>query len=227
MNISTQLRNGLLLTMLATACSGAFAAESADLSVKGVIRPSACSIALSNNGTVDYGTISAKSLSATAVNKLPDRDVTMTINCDAATKVGFRVEDNRAGTESDIVKIVDPAARWVLPLGLGAVDGKNLGGYAMKVLPADATGDGAAVGGLSYAYGAHGEAWQSASDFENYVRVSAEYAWSDTDGGTPNSYKTISQVLRIVGALNSTADLPSLTSNVELDGSATISVVYL
>ena len=51
--------------------------------------------------------------------------------------------------------------------------------------------------------------------------------WSDTDGGTPNSYKTISQVLHIVGGLNSTANLPSLTSNVELDGSATISVVYL
>ena len=95
----------------------------------------------------------------------------------------------------------------------------------MKVLPADATGDGAAVGGLSYAYTT--DEWSPASDFGNYVRGATEYVWSDTDGGTPNSYKTISQVLRIVGALNSTADLPSLTSNVELDGSATISVVYL
>ena len=145
MNITTQLRNGLLLTMLATACSGAFAAESADLAVKGVIRPSACSIALSNNGTVDYGTISAKSLSATDVTKLPDRDVTMTINCEAATKVGFQVADNRVGTAAPILNNVDPSVLDLAGYGLGAVDGKNLGAYGIKVLPADAVGDGAAV----------------------------------------------------------------------------------
>jgi len=224
MNITTHLRNGLLLTMLATACSGAFAAESADLSVKGVIRPSACSVALSNNGTVDYGTISAKSLSATAVTKLPDRDVTMTINCDAATKVGFLVTDNRAGTASFIVNDVDPDAYVAPPLGLGAVDGKNLGGYGIKAFVADATADGAPVGGLVTESQGNTE---PLSEYGNYVVTTWPVSWSDTDGGTPHAYKTISQVLRIVGALNSTANLPSLTSNVELDGSATISVVYL
>ena len=225
MNITTQLRNGLLLTMLATACSGAFAAESADLAVKGVIRPSACSIALSNNGTVDYGTISAKSLSATDVTKLPDRDVTMTINCEAATKVGFQVADNRVGTAAQILSKVDPSVLDLAGYGLGAVDGKNLGAYGIKVLPADAVGDGAAVGGNSYSLDGD-TLWQPASELGNYT-FGQIFAWSDTDGGTPNSYKTISQVLRIVGGLNSTANLPSLTSNVELDGSATISVVYL
>ena len=224
MNITTQLRNGLLLTMLATACSGAFAAESADLAVKGVIRPSACSIALSNNGTVDYGTISAKSLSATDVTKLPDRDVTMTINCEAATKVGFSVVDNRDGTASDIVKIVDPAAGWVPPLGLGAVDGKNLGGYGIQARVADATADGAAVGDVVIE---NSQNVDSLSMYGNYVVTSWGTSWSDTEGGRSHAYKTISQVLRIVGGLNSTANLPSLTSNVELDGSATITLAYL
>ena len=223
MNITTHLRNGLLLTMLATACSGAFAAESADLSVKGVIRPSACSVALSNNGTVDYGTISAKSLSATAVTKLPDRDVTMTINCDAATKVGFQVVDNRGGTGSNILANVDPDAWAVIPYGLGAVDGKNLGAYGIQVRVADATADGAAVGDVVVADEKH----DSLSEYGNYMMSTWPASWSDTFGGAPHAYKTISQVLRIVGALNSTANLPSLTSNVELDGSATISVVYL
>ena len=224
MNITTQLRNGLLLTMLATACSGAFAAESADLAVKGVIRPSACSIALSNNGTVDYGTISAKSLSATDVTKLPDRDVTMTINCEASTKVGFRVADNRLGTESWILDDVDPKAEGIYPLGLGAVDGKNLGAYGIQARVADATADGAAVGDVVYAdYASRG----SLSLYGNYTNVNEVVSWSDTGGGTPHAYKTISQILRIVGALNSTADLPSLTSNVELDGSATITLEYL
>ncbi|WP_404994474.1 DUF1120 domain-containing protein [Cupriavidus pauculus] len=229
MNISTQLRNGLLLTMLATACSGAFAAESADLSVKGVIRPSACSIALSNNGTVDYGTISAKSLSATDVTKLPDREVTMTINCDAATKVGFEVTDNRGESGSWILEDIDPGAWGAYPMGLGAVDGKNLGAYEIQARVADATADGAPVADVVFA-GPSG-ATGSLSRMGNYTNINTVVSWSDTVAGdsraTPNSYKTISQVLRIVGALNSTANLPSLTSNVELDGSATISVVYL
>ncbi len=225
MNISTQLRNGLLLTMLATACSGAFAAESADLAVKGVIRPSACSIALSNNGTVDYGTNSAKSLSATDVTKLPDRDVTMTINCEAATKVGFRVADNRSGTGSWILDVVDPGAWAVTPYGLGAVDGKNLGAYGIQARVADGTADGAAVGDVVFLNNPTSP--ESLSDYGNYTNGPWLVSWSETGGGTPHAYKTISQVLRIVGGLNSTADLPSLTSNVELDGSATISVVYL
>ncbi|GAA0836510.1 DUF1120 domain-containing protein [Cupriavidus pauculus] len=223
MNITTQLRNGLLLTMLATACSGAFAAESADLAVKGVIRPSACSIALSNNGTVDYGTISAKSLSATDVTKLPDRDVTMTINCEAATKVGFTVADNRGGTASWILTDIDPKATAAMPYGLGAVDGKNLGVYGIQARTADATADGAAVGDVVYADSSVGPL----SGYADYLLPSLVVSWSDTAAGSPHAYKTISQVLRIVGALNSTANLPSLTSNVELDGSATISVVYL
>jgi len=221
MSIPTQLRNGLLLTMLATACSGAFAAESADLSVKGVIRPSACSVALSNNGTVDYGTISAKSLSATDVTKLPDRDVTMTINCEAATKVGFKVVDNRDGTAADVLNPIDPAAKGGVPFGLGAVDGKNLGGYGIQARVADATADGATVADVVLVNGT------SLSTYGNYVVPTWETGWSNTNGGTPHAYTTISQVLRIVGGLNSTANLPSLTSNVELDGSATISVVYL
>ncbi|MCM3608217.1 DUF1120 domain-containing protein [Cupriavidus pauculus] len=224
MNITTQLRNGLLLTMLATACSGAFAAESADLAVKGVIRPSACSVVLSNNGTVDYGTISAKSLSATDVNKLPDRDVTMTINCEAATKVAFTVADNRAGTASWILGDVDPEAGDAMPYGLGAVDGKNLGVYGIQARVADASADGAPVADVVYA---DNFPTGSLSGYGNYLLPGAVVSWSDAAGGAPHAYTTISQVLRIVGALNSTADLPSLTSNVELDGSATVSLKYL
>ena len=63
--------------------------------------------------------------------------------------------------------------------------------------------------------------------YGNYVVTSWATSWSDTEGGRSHAYKTISQVLRIVGALNSTANLPSLTSNVELDGSATITLEYL
>ncbi|WP_157160233.1 DUF1120 domain-containing protein [Cupriavidus sp. BIS7] len=56
---TTTIRLAALATMLAAASFGAHAAESADLAVQGTIRPSACNVSLSGNGTVDFGTISA------------------------------------------------------------------------------------------------------------------------------------------------------------------------
>lgn len=225
MNAMT-LRSGLLLTMLATCCSGAFAAESADLTVKGVIRPAACSVALSGDGSVDFGTIAAKSLSDTTATKLSERQITMTMTCDAGTAVGYRVIDNRTGTASPILNSVDAAIADTMGFGLGAVDGKNLGAYAIRALPADATGDGAAVAAGTRSTDG-GTTWSSASTVSNYVAPESVNSWSATDGGSPATYQTVSQVLKIEGALNSTPNLPELTSNVSLDGSATISVVYL
>ncbi|MCM3609602.1 hypothetical protein M4D49_29510, partial [Cupriavidus pauculus] len=86
------------------------------------------------------------------------------------------------------------------------------------------TADGAPVGDVVYANNASSG---SLSGNGNYTDINAVVSWSDTEGGAPHAYKTISQVLRIVGGLNSTANLPSLTSNVELDGSATITLAYL
>ena len=142
MNITTQLRNGLLLTMLATACSGAFAAESADLSVKGVIRPSACSVALSNNGTVDYGTISAKSLSATDVTKLTgaERKVTATVSGDfrlhgrkaqksAKIELNFKYEGDKLTAVE--VKTLEP---FVIPLEEFEVHPRDAAGKLVKTL---------------------------------------------------------------------------------------------
>lgn len=215
---TSALHYGVLVAMLGTVATGAFAAETADLTVKGVIRPSACAVALTGDGSVDYGTIAAKSLSDTAATKLPDRQVTMTMTCDAATKVGYKIVDNRASSASQILNSVDSGIANTMGFGLGASGGKNLGAFAIRALPADATGDGATIGGSSRS--SDRSTWEGTTSVSNYVAPSMVYAWAATDGGSPASYKTVSQVLKLVGALNKTGDLPELTSNVDLDGSA-------
>ncbi|RZT39586.1 DUF1120 domain-containing protein [Cupriavidus agavae] len=220
------LKRGLILTLLATASVGVFAAESADLTVKGVIRPAACNVTLSSDGAVDFGTIPAQSLSATAATKLPEKQVTMTMSCDAAAKVGYRVVDNRAASASAILNGVDSTIANTMGFGLGSVGGKNLGAFAIRALPADASGDGSAVVGSTRSTDG-GATWSGTSSVSNYVAPETVYAWSTSDGGSPSSFTTISQVLKVIGALNSTANLPDLKSDVSLDGSATISVVYL
>lgn len=226
MNITNTLRGGLLLTLLATASAGAFAAESADLIVKGVIRPAACAVTLSGDGSVDFGTISSKSLSGSAATKLQEREITMTMTCDAAAAVGYRIDDNRSASAAQILNSVDSSIANAMGYGLGSVDGKSLGAFAIRALPADATLDGAAATASTRSTDG-GSSWQGTGTVSNYVAPATVYAWSATDGGAPVSASTVSQVLKLVGALNNTGDLPALTSNVSLDGSATISVVYL
>lgn len=222
---TSKLLQGLFVTLLATASMGALAAESADLAVKGTIRPAACDVTLSGDGSVNFGTIASRSLSESAATKLPEREITMTISCDAAATVGYQIVDNRASSASQILNSVDATIANNMGFGLGAVDGRNLGAYAIRALPADATGDSGAITGSSRA--ADGVTWQPTSTVSNYVAPATVYTWSATDGGNPSTFTTVSQILKVTGALNSTANLPSLSTNVELDGAATISVRYL
>src|SRR5262245_56880232 len=76
------------LVLLST-CVGAQAAESADLTVKGMIRPSACNIILSGNGQIDYGMISATELAKkTVLSSLGVHNLNLLITCDVATRIG-------------------------------------------------------------------------------------------------------------------------------------------
>lgn len=75
----------LATTALLIASAHTFAASSVDLTVKGLITPSACTPALSGGGTVDYGKISAKDLKADQQTFLPTQIVQFSVTCDAAT----------------------------------------------------------------------------------------------------------------------------------------------
>jgi len=226
MKIAVSLRNGFWLTLLATGCPAAFAAEHADLTVKGVIRPSACSVDLSGDGMVYFGTISTRALSDTKPTRLPEQEITMTMTCDAATVVGYRLVDNRAGTAAPILRGLDANIGETMAFGMGTVDGKNLGAYAVRALPADAVADGAAVAGGTRSVDG-GATWLSATAVFDYVAPMVVSAWAATDGGEPVRYRTVSQVLKLAAAVDSKANLPALTTNLRLEGSATVSVVYL
>lgn len=82
------MKKVLLATALSLCVTSAFAANpTAVLKVKGTLTNAACTPTLSNGGTVDYGTINLGNLSATAVNQLGQKNIDLTINCTAATKV--------------------------------------------------------------------------------------------------------------------------------------------
>lgn len=74
------------------------AASSVDLSVTGLITPSACTPTLANGGVYDLGKISAKDLNVDQPTKLASHDLQLTLNCEASTLLALEPRDNRLGS---------------------------------------------------------------------------------------------------------------------------------
>ena len=78
----------------------AFAASTVDLTVKGLIVPSACTPTLSAN-TVDVGRVSVKDLNQEAETWLTPTTLQLGIDCESATLFAMQTTDNRADSGSN------------------------------------------------------------------------------------------------------------------------------
>ncbi|MGY2412022.1 DUF1120 domain-containing protein [Pseudomonas pergaminensis] len=74
------------------------AASTVDLSVSGVITPSACTPSLSNGGVYDLGKIAAKELNSDQPTRLPTSSLQLAITCEAVTLLALKPRDNRLGS---------------------------------------------------------------------------------------------------------------------------------
>jgi len=195
------------------------AAETADLAVRGMIRPSACNITLSNNGQVDFGTISAQTLHATRTTQLPDAVLNMQISCDAATAVAVSLTDNRADSKMPVSGV---GATWTF--GLGKTGETNIGAYSMTL--DSVTADGTTARPLASAN--QGSTWSAMSGTYTLSAISRIYAWSTAGGSstTPSALTNVDQQIRVHTWVNNTTAMP-VDGPIALDGSTTISVVYL
>ncbi|RQR39560.1 MULTISPECIES: DUF1120 domain-containing protein [unclassified Burkholderia] len=97
MGIQMNLKQWSVLSVLAGMLSSPGVTSAVDLSVNGQVRSdSACGIALGNGGVVDLGNLSRKDIGRMVSDR--SRSMSLRINCQQPTKVGFTVIDNRAGT---------------------------------------------------------------------------------------------------------------------------------
>lgn len=78
--------------------SPAFAASITDLTVRGLITPTACTPGLSSSGLVDYGKISQQDLKPDRGTRLPIKQLLVTVNCEGLSRFALRMRDNRDGT---------------------------------------------------------------------------------------------------------------------------------
>ena len=223
MNKQIALFSALTASLLVS--FAAQAADTAELKVKGVIRPSACTPAFTGTNVVDYGTISGAGLKKTAANVLPENTIAFTVTCDAATKVAVRAIDNKASTVvAGLMTAINTNLADKHAYGLGAAGGKNIGAYSVRSIVGSFTADGATPDIVADA--ANNGTWAKST----YGRFNADgtgrQAFATTGSTVPGSYKTMSGNLGVTAVLDKGDNLP-LTQNIDLDGSATIEVQYL
>ncbi|QET02364.1 MULTISPECIES: DUF1120 domain-containing protein [Cupriavidus] len=221
-NIRTAALTLLPLTAILTA---AFAADNADLTIKGSIRPSACSISLSDDALISFGTIFPSSLSQTSATRLASKPFTLSIQCDAPTKLALSLIDGRKGTANNGAgnAIYPSDSVWY---GVGNVDGKNIGAYTIQrndSTPANADGE---VATRLYTTDG-GDTWGRAQQVDWTEPGTRGHGWSVRDASAPGAFKTITQQWQLDFAIGKATDLPPLTSDIQLDGLVTFQIKYL
>ena len=202
--------NALFAALLFTGAGQAYAASSVDLTVRGLITPSACEPALSGGGNVEIGKISAKDLKADEHTQLADQALQLTVTCDGATLMAIEPKDNRAGSNSE----VDDAA-----FGLGLVNGSEKLGFFNMILQA-AVADGTEVDPI--ASRDNGLTWTSLTYLINNGITSV----ANTTAVAPVPVQILVADL-LINPFIAPANSLTLTEEVPIDGSATLTGKYL
>jgi len=204
-------------TLAAVGLSGAGLVEAAgaDLSVKGTLQPGACNLTLGNGGTFDAGTMTSESLySDSWATFTMSGTVPLSVTCTTPTRFGLRLQDNRAGSVLDESPIT---------YGLGTSNGQKIGSWHswMDVVQSD----GQSVDALHRIDSS--APWEPNSPDPAW-RHGPEFLVSFTAAGDtlPAAFDHISAELMGNVTLNNTVDL-DVSQQVQLDGSATLELVYL
>ena len=188
----------------------AFAASTVDLSVKGLLVPSACTPSLSAT-TVDVGRISVKDLNPEASTWLTPTTLQLGIDCEAPTLFAMQTTDNRADS-GDIGRY-----------GIGkTLAGERIGGYIM--LLDKGVADGAAVTHIFSMD--NGASWGTHDPDTNWSKNLIISIRDPNAGRIPVAAKNTAMELAVRPFILAAKNL-TLTDDTPIDGSVTIQVKYL
>lgn len=202
--LSTVAASVMLLT-----CATTYAASTVDLTVKGLIVPSACTPSLSSGGIIDHGKISAKDLRPDNPTNIGNNVMTIAVICDGAIPFALNSIDNRANS-----------ALMSSVFGLGLINGTQKLGWFNLTLQ-NAVADGVQV--KTIASGDGGSTWYEEKFWDPglYMSVAAT-----DDTSRPVAVKELVAQLLVSTSIARTDGL-DLSNEVTLDGSATLEVKYL
>lgn len=214
------------VALVACAPFSVHASPSADLHVMTTMAPSSCAPAISNNGVIDYGNISSGILKRGGPTLLVEKQLSFTINCLAPTKLKLQATDNRADSMIPGLlwntELRDTGGGDLYNFGLGMSGGKPFGGYAFSLSKTKVTIDGNR--GFEIISDDLGATWK-ASNLGN-ISKTGTYSWSNTSGGAPTAFRQLSGNVSVRAAIIN-VEVLDLKQEIELDGSATLTITYL
>ena len=211
------------LGLILAASSSAFAGNSADLSVAGKIAPGACDFRLNNGGTFDFG-------------KIPSRDINdrwnyydvatdFVLNCSAPTKIAYRFINNRPVDRSSAgltyfqcdLDVTNPDS---CTYGLRPVGGKTIGTTSIMLFAWGST--------WKVRSSDNGISWQEDSG-QTSQSTEFWYSFADFASILPEPTALTQEVgsLGIGLMLVNRSLMPSLASEIPIDGSITFELLYL
>ncbi|MCA1323944.1 DUF1120 domain-containing protein [Herbaspirillum sp. alder98] len=199
----------------------AMAADTAQLRVIGRVVPAPCTITLGNNGSADFGTITAADLPGDGMRKLSgERSLSFAIQCVPANSPRLSFKDDRTNSVPAIWNTLSTAASRATMFGLGRVDDKNIGMYNILFRTLKADGQDAR---LLRAPDTE-SAWQFIDQGE-FITKEYKYAWSTTAQPQTGSFGALNGDL-VVKLWPEPLDQLPLQSEIRLDGSATLVLEY-
>lgn len=204
--------------------ASAFAADTADLAVTGNIVPSACVPTFVDGNVADFGTIKTVDLPRNDYKNVGTRKLTLNVRCSSIKAVDFNVVDNQAASSlgADIAATLGVAnAAHVYGLGTATIDDKSikLGSYALSVATKPSV-DGKSA---EFRYAPYmGAEYTSPALFIDHAatRYAAVLQGNAAAKGTEFTFP-----VTVTAAINKGSLLP-LSSDVDLNGSATFSIAY-
>ncbi|AZS77634.1 MULTISPECIES: DUF1120 domain-containing protein [Achromobacter] len=217
--------------------ASAQAAPTADLTITGRITPPSCNLSLDGGGTLDFGEHAFNSLVFDGT-KLDSKTIGLNITCEGKTRVGLHVVDNRAS--SKVLKASLNVNAWgsnnatitdAFIFGLGSVAGPDstqipIGGYMFGFKEGDVQAD---LNKATVLYSADKRTWLAETIQRQFISPNFTYAFfvgSPGAGATPAAVDSVTGSLTVTPTINRAAALPT-TEAINLNGSATISLVYL
>lgn len=236
------MKKTLLATTLATltliSASSAFAADSTDLKVGGIIIPAACTPTLSNGGAIDYGFIKGALVHADNYKRLGDLFLDLTITCGYPAKIAISAINGRLGTlVSDSAENALGAAEVPYmgssqyAFGLGMAGTQKIGGYTLWLTDPMYDGKQAAILSKNTKNGVFGNVGAGSTNFfeESFIsrgNLTKQLSWGALGNFTPVEFKTLKTKITVAAYLNKASKL-DLTSIIRLDGQATLELIYL
>ncbi|MDG5476142.1 MULTISPECIES: DUF1120 domain-containing protein [Citrobacter] len=230
------MKKTLLLSALSLALLGsaAHAADTATLKVAGRLTNAACTPTMSDAGVADYGKIYLGNLSATATNQLGQKNITLTLSCTAATKMAWRLSENRPGTRAFGIEVANADVAGASTNastrtnGLGKTAGNvKIGGWALYVDLPNLKANGVAAD-MVEGNGTLTQAWKKSTTgaVTNDAGDLIWYSVATTGSVDPLAITEAVFPLVVSAAVVDTATL-AITDDTPLDGEATITLGYL